>query len=348
MSGQQELSEMGRGDEAMNSAFKRQWRLLQYIAGSEDGATLAELSQKFNVSVKTIRRDLNLLRSIPFSFYEDILPQSHQRRYRYDFFQGIFPLSLTFDELFAMYVGRHLMFPLQGTYFWDAMQTGFAKIKKVLRPSVVEYAERVSPLFYQLNRSGSDYSSFKHEIDTILACMEDHAVVRIQYRSLSSKRVKSYSIHPYNFVYFQGALYVVGWSCKDEQMRFWKINRLKGTERTDEKFAVPTTFNIKQYLAKAFCPFISEQGAVSILVRFKKKVATQIREMAWDSFKKMTTRRDGSLDVVMEAEGGKALIHWLLGFGNDVEVLEPQSFRDEFQAVVSDLLKKYDPDCSRS
>lgn len=328
-----------------SSGFKRQWKIIELIAKSPNGLTLLELAKHFNVCLKTIRRDIKLIRSIPIALRIE-MDEGNKRRYFYDFDNGIFPINLTQDELLAFYVGRNLMEPLKGTYFWESLQNGIFKIRQLLKTKSIEYAERVSPFFFRLDRSSFDYTEKRLEIDNILIAMEDHKIIQIKYQSIHSDRPKVYKIHPYNFVYQHGFIYVVGYSCKDNEVRFWKINRLEKVDILSEKFMRPVDFNIEKYMSKAFCPFVSEEGVVKIIVLFKKEVASIVKELAWDSFKEIKERKDGSIKVKIETEGGKPLFHWLLGFGADVQVISPKSFRDSFikrLKSVSDLYESSDP-----
>ncbi|MDO5579725.1 MAG: transcriptional regulator [Planctomycetia bacterium] len=326
------------------SGFMRQWKIVEIIAKSPNGITLAQLAQHFQVCLKTIRRDIKLLRSVPVALkteYED-----GRSTFYYDFANGVFPINFTHDELLSFYVGRNLMEPLKGTYFWESLQNGIVKIRQLLNRSSIDYAERVSPLFYCLDRSSFDYKDKQVEIDSILVAMEDQRIIEIKYQSVHSDRPKVYKIHPYNFIYQHGFIYIVGYSCKDEEIRFWKINRLKSVNLLSEKFTRPDDFSIEKYMSKAFCPFISEEGTVKIVAIFKKSVAPIVKELAWDSFKEIKERKDGSLKVTMEMEGGKPLLHWLMGFGADVQIISPKSFREIFikkLKAVLDLYESEDP-----
>ena len=44
--------------------LERQWRLLRILTTAQEGKTLMELSAKFNVSEKTIKRDLMTLKKV--------------------------------------------------------------------------------------------------------------------------------------------------------------------------------------------------------------------------------------------------------------------------------------------
>lgn len=323
-----------------DSAFLRQWQLLKYIGTSPQGVTYQELADHFSVSVKTVRRDIRLLQQIPFAFDK----RGERREEKKIFLRSYSPTEspgLTYDELFALYISRNLMLPLQGTNFWDSLQSGFKKIKKMLRQPVIEYAERISPMFYQLEPVATDYTQWREEIDIILVAMEDCKRVQISYQSLRSETVKTYLICPYTFLYHHGFLYVIGWSCKDEEIRFWKINRLKNAVLTKEPFERDPGFKIEDYMKNAFCPFIGDAPKITVTVRFKKSIAPYIQELGWESFKKMTTRKDGSLLVEMEMEGGKPLLDWLLRFGSDVKVLRPKEFRDEYIKRIQQILAQY-------
>ncbi len=322
------------------TGYYRQWYVLQFIVNSPKGATIAELAAHFNVTTKTIRRDLLLLKSIPITFREE-LTRGMPKRIFYDYQDGLLSMNLNRDELLAFYVGRNLMKPLRGTYFWDAIQNGIQKIRKVLNPKVIEYAERVAPLFYQLDRTVYDYSPFREVIDVILVAMEDNQEVYIKYKSIQSERAKCYTIHPYSFVYHHGFIYIIGFSCKDNDIRFWKINRLFKASLKESKFERQKDFDIDTYLSRTFCPFIGNQKIIQATVRFNKTAAPGIQEMAWDSFKSMKQLKNGELEVIIETENSKPFLFWLLGYGTDVEIIGPDELREKYIEKLEEIINRY-------
>ena len=86
----------------------RQWTILRSLAARHHGVTVREMAQEMGVVQKTIRRDLDLFRSVGFPL-EEVVGERGKKTWRmvHDFRQP--PLSFTFEEAVALYLGRRFL-----------------------------------------------------------------------------------------------------------------------------------------------------------------------------------------------------------------------------------------------
>ncbi|MBQ2790562.1 MAG: WYL domain-containing protein [Thermoguttaceae bacterium] len=319
-----------------NSPVARQWNLLQALAAERDGATLRELAERFGASEKTIRRDLTALGEI-FNGLKTIEEERGRKRFYFRGNEISFGLGLNYDELLALYVGQTLATPLCGAIFGDELQSALKKIKKALPKERVEYAERVAPLLVRLEASQPIYPEVASSVvGAALTALGESRKLRVRYLSLKSKKPKTYTAHPYNFVYFRGALYLVGYSCKDEEVRFWKFSRMLDAEALREKFARPENFDADAYLASAFTPYVGETETTRVKMRFFGSSARIVREERLKGCVATTAECDDATLVELETEYGTAFARWALGYGAGAETLEPPEAR---AAVLTELEK---------
>ncbi len=324
-----------------NSSVARQWKLLQSLAAERNGATLQELAKRFEVSEKTIRRDLTTLGEI-FNGFKTVEEGRGRKRY---FFKGngiSFGLGLNYDELLALYVGQTLAAPLCGAIFGDEALNALKKIKKALPKERVEYVERVAPLVVRLEASRPIYPEVASSVvGAALTALGESRKLRVRYRSLKSKTPKTYTAHPYNFVYFRGALYLVGYSCKDKEVRFWKFSRMLDAEATFEKFARPGNFDVDAYLASAFTPYVGETETTRVKMRFFGSSARIVREERLNGCVATTPEDDETTLVELETEYGTAFARWALGYGAGAETLEPPEARAAVLAELEKVARRY-------
>lgn len=320
------------------STFIRQWKLLQALATAKEGATLRELAELFDASPKTIRRDLTALGEV-FSGLEATVVSGERglKRYRFKGNEFSFGLGLNYDELLALYVGQTLAAPLCGAIFGDEALKALDKIKKALPEDRVEYADRVAPLVVRMEASQPIYpEAASSVVAAALTALEESRKLRVEYRSLKSKEPKTYTAHPYNFVYFRGALYLIGYSCKDEEMRFWKFSRMLSADALPEKFERPKDFDADAYLSSAFTPYVGETETKRVKMRFFGSSARIVREERLNGCVATTPEEGETTLVELETEYGTAFARWALGYGAGAETLEPPEAR---AAVLTELEK---------
>ena len=333
-------AESARDDDAKSSII-RQWKILQTLTAEPEGATLLELAERFGVSDKTIRRDLATLGEF-FNGLTSVEGDCGRKRHCFRGSGISFGLGLNYDELLALYVGQSLTQPLCGAIFGDELQSALKKIKRALPKDRVEYAERVAPLVVRLEASRPIYSEAASSIvGAALTALSESRKLRIRYRSLKSKTPKTYTARPYNFVYFRGALYLIGYSCKDKDVRFWKFSRMLAADALREKFERPENFDADTFLATAFTPYVGETEPARVKMRFFGSAARIVREERLNGWVATTPEDDETTLVELETEYGTAFARWALGYGAGAETLEPPEAREAVLAELEKVARRY-------
>jgi len=305
--------------------------------------TLGELAGEFQVSTKTIRRDLKILESVFGRFSVD--KEAHGRkRYFFEHSPFTFGLSLSGSELLALYVGQKMMSSLEGTYFWSEIEHVYKKFRGLLSRDAIEYAERMIPFFYQFKLSQPHYNKKDGElINAILVAMEESKVLQVLYRSVKSERAKKYNIWPYTFVFWQGSVYLVGYSCKDKENRFWKADRFLDAKVLDnEYFERPVDFDVDAMMANVVVPYVGASRTVLATIRFSGYAAKIVQEENLRTIRQIRRKKGNVVYVEMEVEPGKSFLRWVMKFGALAEIISPPELRDTIKEELQATIKLYD------
>jgi len=317
----------------------RQWVLLRTLCSRRYGVTIREMVDETGVSEKTIRRDLKTFEQAGFPVVESVGDHG-RKQWRIEHSRDDPPLSFAFDEAVALYLGRHLLEPLAGTVFWDAAQRAFRKIRSSLGSSALKYIDRFRQVFHQTTFGASDYAGKGDLIDEITVGIEDRRAVFLTYQSLRATEAVTYDVYPYGFTYHLGSLYLVGRKCEDDSIRHWKVDRIENAELTEFPFQMPAEFDLKEHLAKSFGIY-QKAGDVHVKVRFSPAVARHIQESRWHQSQRLTRQKDGSLIAEFDLDTTEEIKLWVLSFGSNAEVLEPEELRRAIIEEVESLRQRY-------
>ncbi len=163
-----------------DSSLRRQWILLTALNGRRYGMTLREMVAEANVTERTIRRDLDLFRSVGFP-HEETVGDYGRKAWRMGRVGNQPPLSFSFDEAAALYLGRRMLEPLAGTLLWEAAQRAFTKIRATLGEGPLAYLERFREFFHCTARGVSDYTKKAELFDALVVAREDGNAVHLLY-----------------------------------------------------------------------------------------------------------------------------------------------------------------------
>ncbi|MEN6495747.1 MAG: transcriptional regulator [Thermoguttaceae bacterium] len=324
---------------AHDSPLVRQWILLKTLSVRHHGVTVQEMAQELAVSEKTVRRDLEAFVLAGFPLEEQV-GEHGRKQWRLDPAKYQPGLSFAFDEALALHLAQHLLEPLAGTPFWEAARRAFKKIRSALGDRALKYADRFTPLFHQTTIGTSNYAAKGELIDRLMVGIEDRRAVFITYQSLRATEPVSYDIYPYGLAYHHGSLYLVGWSTDHAAIRHWKVDRIEDVDLTPIPFPWPEGFSLRDHFATSFGVFHGP-GDIPVKIRFSPTVARYVQEKHWHATQKLTPQPDGSLVAEFRLGSTEEVKSWVLSFGKEADVLEPEGLREEIADDCTEMLRRY-------
>jgi predicted DNA-binding transcriptional regulator YafY len=81
---------------------------------------------------------------------------------------------------------------------------------------------------------------------------------------------------------------------------------------------------------------------ITVKIKFSADQARYIEERRWSKDQKIKKLKDNSIILTMTTSGWFDVRKWLLSFGADAELLEPDDKRDEMRKAVRDLVDLYE------
>jgi predicted DNA-binding transcriptional regulator YafY len=291
-----------------------------------------------NVSIKTVRRDINDLRKLGFPIFERGAP--HERKTLYLDNRGFISFKLTYDEAFALLVNRLGNPFIAGTLFGQSASNAYQKIEGSLGPIERDYIRRMLPRVRR-NAVGGDYSKHSDVIETLTLCIEDSKSSEIVYQSPRRTEPSVYSIYPYGLVEHRGTLYIVGYSERHQEIRTWKIDRMLSAQMTSTTFQIPSDFDIDKYFAGAFAIY---RGTIptKVTVRFHGSATRYVKEKRMHPSQEIEPQDDGSVLVHFELTTLEEIRSWILSFGAAAEVIAPELLKLQVSEEINQMRKHYD------
>ena len=310
---------------AAENSLVRQWILLRTLSSRRDGVTVKEIALELGVCDKTVRRDLVAFAAAGFPLNETA--EAHGRKiWRLNMGNGKPELSFAFDEALALYLGRRFLEPLAGTYLWEAAQQAFKKIRACLGRSALLTWKRWQAICTTQPSAPATTPAKPRSLTTCCAAIEDRRQTIITYQSLRATEPVEYAINPLGIVYHRGSLYLVAFSQDHNEVRHFKVDRIDEIEVSKLPFQMPDDFNLQEHLRGSFGIFHGT-GDVAVKVCFLPPVARYVLEGRWHASQKLTRQRDGSVLAEFRLSTSEEIKRWLLSFGRNAEVLEPEELR---------------------
>jgi len=312
-------------DTGRNAQTLRILKLLDHMGRLRLGATLPELAEKFGVTDRTIRRDLEAIGELGYEFVK-ATDATGQLRYKLDaaFAQRIPNAGLTIDELTALLLAFDV--DPDGTPYGEQLATARRKIEQALPDRLRAFMAdaRAELVAHQPPRLTVSSPAQAEHLRQLIAATRAHRVVMLSYDPASAEEPKRYRIEPYRVVSWQGAVYTCAWVPRKSDWRVFALHRILDlTERPD--IFEPTHVLPPDPFGNSLGPFIGAPTAIRLV--FSSDAARYVRERCWHSSQRARALPDGRLQLSMNVSIDYALHSWILGFGRNVQVAAPDELR---------------------
>lgn len=148
------------------------------------------------------------------------------------------------------------------------------------------------------------------------------------------------AVDPLRIFFHSRSWYLAAFCHHFGEARLFKVKRIRDAALTDRRYQIPRDFDFEAWLAGAWRLFRGEPP-VTVRARFAPGVAHLIRETRYHPTQQVTDEPDGGALFTATVSGWREIGWWLLGFGDQVEVLEPPELRAELGRVGRWLAGRY-------
>lgn len=298
----------------------QQSRLFQivYYLLEKGKSTAPELAEKFEVSVRTIYRDIDIISSMGIPVY------AMQGKGG-----GIALLdSFVLDKsLLSTEEKEQILMALQGVIAAEqnTAEELLAKLGSLFQTKNTNWIE-VDFSDWIKNNSNPDL------FNLIKRAVFSRNVISFQYFGSSGKSTRR-QVEPLKLVFKSKDWYLYGFCRMRNDCRFFKLTRIRDMEIQTEIYSreIPSACAIKKQT--------DIQNTIAAALKFDKSMAFRV----YDEFAEdVTEDKQGNLYVHTNLPDSDALYSYLFSFADKVEILEPKNIREQVRKKLAAMQKKYE------
>ena len=285
----------------------------------EEKTTAPKLAEKFEVSRRTINRDI-----------EDLCKAGIPIRTAQGTGGGISIMDgycidrtiLTSKDMQMILAGLRGLDSVSGKRYYGQL------MEKIQTGSSEFISGRDSML---IDLSSWYKGSLAPKIEVIQNAIENRHIIQFMYYAPSGESNRR--VEPYYLVFQWSSWYVWGWCLERKDYRLFKLNRMDCVVETDRGFLrrdvpMPDLSNEKIF-----------PGGIKVKALFTQDMKWRlVEEFGPNCF---TETDDGRLLFSADYTDMENLVTWLMTFGAKVEVLEPEEVRDIICRNAEEIIKIY-------
>ena len=247
-------------------------------------------------------------------------------------------VRITEGELLALFLADKVLAQYEGTPFEKELHSAFDKLTRNLPDEV-----SVNPRDLERAYSFSAPQAERFEVETFRKLSEavlKRKQIRVVYHTYSTGKTSERVLDPYHLANIGGNWYLFAYCHTRRDVRMFAPGRMDNVRFTGRRVDVPETFDSRAYLDGAF-QIIAGKKRHRVRLRFSPAVAPYIRERRWHASQTLTDHSDGSVTLAIQVSDLDEVLHWVLSWGTEVEVLGPKRLRDMAVSAVRDMLSRW-------
>jgi predicted DNA-binding transcriptional regulator YafY len=305
-----------------------------YTRGSgENGVAVTEIAELTGMTTRTVYRDIKALED------ELEIPIFSAGRGRYGIEKKSFlpPLPLSLAEAIVLFLATRLIARWSDEYD-QAVVSAFTKLADLLPQPI---ARHVAATMLTVRRAGPN-EPFTRNFAHVAQAWADGRVVEFEYEPSDGEarraRVRPYFLEPDAASH---NVYLIGFDETVGAMRTYKVERIRTSTVTADRYQIPEDFDPDAWLAHSWGIWSAESGVEEVVLRFDPSVGQRVRESIWHRSQRLTELQDGRIELSLKVAGIVEIRPWILSWGDAVEVVAPPALRQAVAQMVQRAAQRY-------
>lgn len=305
------------------------------------GLTVSEIADKCSVCERTAYRDLKALeRDLDVPIWEE-----GNRRGVVDGYY-LPPVIFSQTEAINIYLAVRLM--QKCSYLYNpSMVATFMKLSTIVPPYLRVQIQNTLDFIETLPRNENKLRILNELTNAWLSRRR----VRIKFIEVGiDKPVESeidlYSIEP---SFIGCSSYIIAYIHLLKTICTLKIDHICEVVVCSDSYEIPANFKAVDYFISAWDiytaygddNFKNNENIKTIKLRFTPEIGKFVAKTMWHPSQQTETQEDGSVIIKLKVTATGSFCSWIMKWGTEVEVLEPQELRDQFANIINSLNNIY-------
>ena len=280
-------------------------------------STAPELAEKFEVSIRTIYRDLDTISAAGIPIY------ATQGKGGGIFIMSDFVLN---KSLLSEQEKEQILMALQDISATEYNQTDelLIKLGGLFQSKVTNWIEVDFSEWYKNTPNYDVFNLIKNAIF-------NQYTITFSYFAREGN-YSNRTVEPIKLIFKNKDWYLYGFCLLRNDFRFFKLTRIKDLEISSDTFIreVKSSHEIETV--------IKNKNFIHAKLKFSPKVAFRVYDEFTDNVSK---DNQGNLYVNIDLPDNETLFSYILSFGDNVEILEPDYLRHSMKEKLALMLEKY-------
>ena len=297
--------------------------------------TAHELAERFNISKRTVYRDIRSLEAAG-------IPIGSEAGVGYFIVESYHlpPVGFSKEEASALLIANKLSEKLTVKSLQENLNSAIYKIRSILNISEKEFIENIDNHIEVFSSSPMQKSNIPNKImDTILKGIDKKLALEIVYNSQAKNEDTCRLVEPVGICHYSFNWHLIAYCKLRNDYRDFRIDRIKNIKLSDKKFTIENKPSIRNYFNTL--TYDNEVFLVRLLI--DKEILPAINQAKYYFGFIEEKDFDKKVEMSFLSNSEDYIARWIITLLDKVEIIEPESLKSTIFEMIKKLQKKYYP-----
>lgn len=295
--------------------------------------TASEMAQRFNVSVRTIYRDVQTL-------CEAGVPIGSEAGKGYFIVDGyhLSPVMFTLNEAGSMLLAGKLMEKMGDQSAGADFRNALDKIRAILPPTDKDYLQRLDSGVEVFYSSHSNTSIPQNTLSNLQQALAGSLMVELDYHSIyRNQTVNNRLVEPIVLCFYSMNWHLIAFCRLRNEYRDFRVDRIRQIRVTDKSCPSRDIKTAMQY----FSTLIADDNLVEVVLNVDDSIAAHLSTSKYYYGFVEETQHNGYVQMRLLTSDLEYTSRWLLTFGEGITIISPKELTNLVSQKVRVLASKF-------
>ena len=179
-------------------------------------------------------------------------------------------------------------------------------------------------------------------LTAIVNAIKDQKTIEMTYQSFNRTEPNTFEAHPWCLKLFKQRWYLLARSEAYKEPRIYALDRIRAVKETKNPLKVPKKFKADEFFSHFFGIIVDERKPETVRLKVDADQVKYYKSLPLHSSQKEIESTEEYTIFQYQLVPTFDFIQEILSKGLSVEVLAPESFRDEIHAEIKAMLARYE------
>ncbi len=292
--------------------------------------TAEQLSEHFEISVRTIYRDVAALG-------EAGVPIMAEAGVGYSLMRGynVPPIMFTEDETAALFMGGELTERFGDESLKKQMRAALLKVRAALPDGHKNYLNKLGDRIEVWGRPNK--TKHNQTLMPIQEAMVRKRCLKLSYDTSSKGEISQRTVDPLGLMFYSNKWHLIAWCRLREAIRDFRLDRIQKLEVLKETFTGHESFSISDFIKRN----LEDNLQIPIEIECESWVLDRVTGNIPASIDKQITLPDGRISLTGKAYSIEWIASWLVSMGTTAIAIRPEELKSLTAAEAEKILALY-------